>query len=189
MLPWQLVSNSMNDTTLSLLNNSNLIIKAYFPRLIIPLAQIVIHLVDFAIGFLMLLALALWKGELSLLTFAAFPLLMALTLMLCAGTALWLSALTVQYRDVRFIVPFLVQFGMFISPVGYGSFMIPERWLWLYSLNPMVGIIDGFRWAILGVAQPSIALTLSCSVGITALIFVSGYLYFLRREISFADKI
>lgn len=189
MLPWQLFSSSMLDAGQSLLNNSNLLSKVYFPRMIIPSAQIVVHLLDLAVGLVLLIFAAVWMGEIKGWTLAALPFFIALSFFLCAGGGLWLSALTVKYRDFRFIVPFVVQFGMFLSPVGYGSFMIQDRWIWLYMLNPMVGIIDGFRWAFFGVAYPYFPYTVSVSLAMTALILISGYLYFRQMEQTLADRI
>lgn len=146
MLPWQLCSSSATDTCVSLVSNASLVSKVYFPRMIVPIAQIIVHLVDFAITTLLLLIMGLIIGGLNFATLLFFPLFLVLTLLFCVGTGLWLSAITVQYRDFKIVVPFIVQFGMFISPVGYGTFLIPERWQWLYFLNPMAGIIDGFRW-------------------------------------------
>ena len=189
MLPWQLFSNSVIDTCSSLVNNTQLVSKIYFPRMIIPCAQIIVHLLDFTITTCLLLALSLFIGELSLITLLTLPLFTLLTLLLCVGTGLWLSALTVQYRDFRIIIPFTMQFGMFISPVGYGTFIIPEPWQPYYFLNPLVGIIDGFRWAFFGISHPSMIMSISFSIVITFMVLISGFCYFRKTERSFADKI
>lgn len=189
MLPWQLFSSSLLDTSNSLLNNSNLISKVYFPRMIIPSAQIIVHLLDLAIGLVLLILSSIWLGEIKSWTFAALPIFIIMSFLLCVGGGLWLSALTVKYRDFRFIVPFVVQFGMFISPVGYGSFMIPDKWIWVYMLNPLVGIIDGFRWAFFDISPPYFAYSLLASITMTTLILVSGYRYFRRMEKTLADRI
>ena len=189
MLPWQLFSNAILDESNCLVNNANLISKIYFPRIIVPLAQIIIHLFDYLIGFALLLVLGVFMGSLNYLTLLLFPVFTFLALVLCAGVGLWLSSLTVKYRDFRFIVPFVVQFGMFISPVGYGSFNIPQQWFWLYSLNPMVGIIDGMRFALFGIYHPQILISLSFSLIITTLILISGFYYFRKMERTFADII
>lgn len=189
MLPWQLFSNSAVDTCNSLLNNSQLVSKIYFPRIIIPTAQIIVHFLDFAISSLLLITLALFMGAMSFWTFLALPLCILLVVMLCVGTGLWLSALTVQYRDFRLLVPFFVQFGLFVSPVGYGTFIIQGPWKWVYFLNPMVGIIDSFRWSFFGVTHPYFAFTLSFSIAFTLFFLVSGFFYFRKMERSFADKI
>lgn len=189
MLPWQLFSNAVVDTSNSLLNNAGLISKTYFPRIIIPTAQIVVHFLDFAIGIALLVALMLAMGTLAGWTFFALPTFVLLTLMLSVGVSLWLSSVTVQYRDFRFIVPFIVQFGIFISPVGYSSSVIPEHWKMFYILNPLVGIIDGFRWTFFGLAPPDFLLSLGTSWLVTSFILITGYLYFRKTEQTFADRI
>lgn len=189
MLPWQLFSNSIGDTSNSLVNNANLISKIYFPRILIPAAQISVHVVDFAMGIGLLAVLAIFTGSLSFLTIFALPTFIGLGILLCMGCGLWLSALTVQYRDFRFIIPFVVQFGMFVSPVGYGTFVIPEKWKWLFFLNPMVGIIDGFRWSFFGIYHPYIIFSIGISAAITLLLLVTGFFYFRKMERTFADRI
>ena len=189
MLPWQLCSNAIVDTSSSIVNNSNLISKTYFPRMIIPAAQIVVHLTDFMVGIVMLLIAGFWIGACDYWSFFLFPLFVLVALVLCVGTGLWLSAITVQYRDFRFIVPFVLQFGMFISPVGYGTFTIPEKIRWFYFLNPMVGIIDGFRWAFFGISYPEFPYAVMISVIFSLLILITGYRYFRKMESSFADRI
>jgi lipopolysaccharide transport system permease protein len=189
MLPWQLFSNSVIDTCSSLVNNTQLVSKIYFPRIIIPCAQIIVHLLDFTITTCLLLTLAFFMGELSFWTLLSLPLFTLLTLLLCIGSGLWLSALTVQYRDFRIIVPFAMQFGLFISPVGYGTFIIPQPWQFYYFLNPMVGIIDGFRWAFFGISHPSMGMSITFSIAITFGLLISGFYYFRKTERTFADKI
>jgi len=188
MLPWQLFSAMSIDTCNSITNNPHLISKVYFPRMIIPLSQIIVHLADFSIAALMLIPLVTWNHGLGL-TFLSLPFFIALTCLLCMGVGLWLSALTVQYRDFKIIVPFFVQFGMFLSPVGYGSFVISDKWQLLYSLNPLVGIIDGFRWAFFGISHSYFGLSVIFSVVISMLIALSGFLYFRKIERTFADRI
>lgn len=189
MLPWQLFANSVQDTCQSLVNNSHLVSKIYFPRLIIPVSQIIVHLLDFGIGLIFLLLFGLCLGQLNWLTMLSLPLFIALTIFLCIGASLWLSALTAKYRDIRIIVPFVLQFGMFVSPVGYGSFLIPDKWQWIYALNPVVGIIDAFRWALFGVSYPGLIYSLICSIIITSVLVWSGLSYFRKVERSFADTI
>lgn len=189
MLPWMLYANSANETCLSLLNNAQLVSKIYFPRIIIPTAQIIVHFVDFFISALVLTFLTLLFGEPHYLKMLFFPCAVLLVGMLSVGTALWLSALTVQYRDVRFLVPFFVQFGLFISPVGYGTFIIQGPWKWVYFLNPMVGIIDGFRWVFFGVSHADFLFTLLSSVVTTMALLISGFFYFRKVERFFADKL
>jgi len=189
MLPWQLYAFSSVETCNSLINNSHMISRVYFPRIIMPLSQIIVYLVDFFIGLLLLFLLIPFCGQLHWATSVFLPVFIALVVLLSAGTGLWLSALTVRYRDFRLIVPFFVQFSMFLSPVGYGSFLIPEQWRYLYFLNPLVGIIDGFRWALFGLTYPQMTHSIACSLAITALLFVSGLLYFRSVEQSLADHL
>ncbi len=189
MLPWQLYSSSAVDTCNSLINNAPLVSKIYFPRMIIPASQIIVHLVDFAITAFLLIALSLFLGVLNPWTFLCFPLFLLLAASLCVGTGLWLSALTVKYRDFRIMIPFFVQFGMFISPVGYGTFIIPEPWRWLYFLNPMSGVIDGFRWVFFGISYPQMPFSIGFSIAITLVILWTGVLYFRKTEQTFADQI
>jgi lipopolysaccharide transport system permease protein len=189
MLPWLLFSGAIFDTCTSLVNNVHLINKVYFPRIILSTSQILVHLVDFGINLILLfiLMIVMRTGDLS--TLWSLPLYLGLTVVLCVGTSLWLSALTVQYRDFRFIVTFLVQFGMFASPVGYGSYIVPGMWKWLYFLNPMVGIIDGFRWALFGINQPDMMWSVLFSCIISGALLISGLHYFQKTESSFADRI
>ena len=189
MLPWQFFSGSVMDTSNSLLTNASLITKTYFPRIIIPLAQLGVHFLDFSIGFICLLILMPFMGASFGLSLFALPFLIALLFILSSAVAFWLSSITVQYRDVRFIVPFMVQFGVFISPVGYSSDLIPENLKWFYFLNPLVGIIDGFRFAFFGIASTDLSYTLLISIFVTFGLFISGYFYFLKKERYFADRI
>lgn len=188
MLPWQLFSASSIDTCNSLIINPNLISKVYFPRIVIPVSQIIVNLVDFLIGLFFLLAIMPFYENIKI-TILALPFLILLCFILCVGTGLWLSALTIKYRDFKLIAPFFVQFGVFVSPVGYGSFIIADKWQWLYSLNPIVGIIDGFRWAFFGVSHPYFLYSITISIIISVLITITGFLYFRKMEQTFADKI
>lgn len=188
MLPWQLFANAIGDTCNALVNNANLISKIYFPRILIPAAQTSVHVVDFAVGIVLLIGLTLFTSYLGWTIFA-LPTFIGMAILLCLGTGLWLSALTVQYRDFRFIIPFVVQFGMFLSPVGYGTFVIPDKWKWFFFLNPMVGIIDGFRWSFFGISHPYILFSILFSAVITGIILVTGFFYFRKMERSFADRI
>jgi lipopolysaccharide transport system permease protein len=189
MVPWQLFSYSVGEGCLCLLNNAQLVTKIYFPKIIIPTAQIFVHLVDFSISALLLFFLTLMMGSLDFWSLLFFPFAMFLVIMLTLGTNLWLSALTVRYRDVRFLVPFFVQFGMFVSPVGYGTFIIQGQWKWLYYLNPMVGIIDAFRWVYFGISHPDVMFTVLFAAIVSLLILVSGFMYFRNVERFFADQI
>lgn len=189
MLPWQLFANAILDTSNCLVNTPQLLSKIYFPRMIVPSSQIIVHLVDFGISLLLLMTLSIWYWQINFATLFALPLFISLALLLCLGTGLWLSALTVQYRDFRFIVPFFAQFGIFVSPVGYGSFLIPDKWQYIYMLNPMVGIINGFRWSCFGIDSPYLNASIFVSTAISTLIFLTGFRYFRKMERSFADKI
>jgi len=189
MLPWQLFSGAAVDTCNGLVNQSNLVSKVFFPRLIIPASQIGVHLLDFSIAAILLLALLPFFGIPYGWPLLTIPLFIILVTMLCLGTGFWLSALTVQYRDFRILVPFFIQFGMFISPVGYGSFLIPDKWAYFYALNPIVGIIDGFRWAFFGYMHPFFGVNLAFSTVISLFIFISGFCYFRKAETTFADTI
>lgn len=188
MLPWQMYANSANDTCNSLINYSHLITKAYFPRLLLPVSQIVVHFVDFAINLALFCILALFLEAPTLgghLLY--FPLLLLWTFLLCTATGLWLAPLTARYRDVRFLVAFFIQFGMFVSPVGYGTFLIPSDWLWLYALNPLVGLIDAYRFVLLGLTPVDGILTISLSLFLTTVLFFSGLFYFRKVEETLAD--
>lgn len=189
LLPWQLFANSLTGSSGSLVSNSSLISKVYFPRLIIPISSLLAQLVDFAITALMLVPLMVYyqygPGWQVLLT----PLFVLLALGCAAGIGLWLGALNVRYRDVGHVVPFFVQFGLYISPVGYSASVVPERWRAVYALNPMVGIIDGFRWCLLGPTAEPYWPGVLLSVAITGLILATGVWYFRRTERTFADLI
>jgi lipopolysaccharide transport system permease protein len=188
LLPWQLFSAAFSNASGSLVANTHLISKVYFPRLLVPLSSVAVALIDFAVVLVLLLSLCLWwqfvpDGRVVLL-----PLFILLTLVTAIGTGLWLTALTVKYRDFRFVVPFLLQVGLFLSPVGFSSANLPN-WRFVYSLNPMVGAIDGFRWCILR-GEPELSLiNLATSVGMSLLLLASGLWYFRRTERTFADMI
>ncbi len=184
MLPWQLFANSIQETSTCFINNPTLITKVFFFRMILPISQILVQMVDFGINLLLFFLLAC--TSLNFFSLVTLPLFFLLLLLLCLGVSFWLSALTVRFRDIRFIVPFLLQFGMFASPVGYGSFIINHP---LYYCNPMVGIIDGFRFAFFGVAHENFCLSLSLSAAVTLFLFASGLAYFRAFETSFADRI
>lgn len=189
MLPWQLFASSLSESSNSLLGNANLISKIYFPRLIIPVSSIMACLLDFLISLLLLLGLMAWTHCLPDSRFFFSFLFLILALLIALGCGFWFSALNVKYRDFRYVIPFVVQFGLYLSPVGFSSEIIPDRWRLLYSLNPLVGIIDGFRWSMLGgksvLYLPGIVL--SIVLGLT--IFVSGIWFFRKMEKTFADVI
>jgi lipopolysaccharide transport system permease protein len=150
MLPWQFFANALAECSNSLIQNSNLISKVYFPRLVVPTSAVIVSFVDFLISGVILLGLMAWYNAVPSWRIVTLPFFVAIAFAAAMGAGLWLAALNVQYRDFRYVVPFLVQFGLYISPVGFSSSIVPERWRLLYSLNPMVGVIDGFRWAIIG---------------------------------------
>ena len=188
MLPWQFFANALSESNNSLISNAQMITKIYFPRLAIPLAAVAVSFVDFLISFLILVGLMAWYQYLPSWRLVALPLLILLAFSAALGGGLWMASLNVKYRDFRFIVPFVVQFGLYLSPVGFSSSVVPEQWRLLYSLNPMVGVIDGFRWAILqntAIYWPGFLL----SVGLTLLLLVSGLWFFRKTERTFADVI
>lgn len=181
MLPWQLFANCLVDASATMGNHALLMDKAYFPRVLLPLSLVLVQWVDFAISLLLFGLLALWMGMAPpLLALLFFPLLILWTLLLCWGAALWLAPLGGIYHDVRFLVTFLVQLGLFLSPVGYGSWLIPEPWQLVYSLNPLVGLIDGYRYLLLGVEGPHLVQTACLSFLEASLLFISG-LYFHKK--------
>lgn len=189
MLPWQLFANTLSETSNSLITNASMISKVYFPRLIIPASAVIVGLVDFLISFVILVLLMLWYGFAPDWQVLALPLFILLALATALGTGIWMAALNVKYRDFRYIVPFMVQFGLYISPVGFSSTVVPEQWRLLYSINPMVGVIDGFRWSLLGGDTQLYLPGLAISIGLTTLLLWSGLKYFRSVERTFADVI
>lgn len=189
LLPWQFFSTSLAESSNSLVDNSNLISKVYFPRLIVPTASVVVSFADFLISFVILLALMIWYQFMPGIQMFALPFLAAMAFLASLGPGLWITSLNVKYRDFRYVIPFIVQFGLYVSPVGFSSTVVPEQWRLLYSMNPMVGVIDGFRWAILG-NQSSIYLPgfLLSWVLIVFFLWV-GICQFRKMEKSFADLI
>jgi lipopolysaccharide transport system permease protein len=189
MLPWFLFSTVLGSSSNSLVANANLISKVYFPRLIVPVSSCLVGLVDFAVTLAVLLATMLFYGFLPDWRLVFLPLFVVLALLAALGPALILTSLNVKYRDFRFVVPFIVQFGLYVSPVGFSSSVIPEQWRLLYSLNPVVGVIDGFRWAILA-GEAQLDLRAFClSVAVTGLLLFLGIRTFRSTENSFADLI
>jgi lipopolysaccharide transport system permease protein len=189
MLPWQFFANSLSESSNSLIDNANLLSKVYFPRLIVPAGAVAVSLVDFAISCVILAGIMVWYGFVPDVKIVLLPLFLLMAFFASFGAGLWLSALNVKYRDFRYVVPFLVQFGLYISPVGFSSAIVPEKWRFLYFLNPMVGVIDGFRWAILGDAFPVQWPGLTLSALLVLLIFAGGVRYFRSMERSFADVV
>ena len=189
LLPWQFFANSLSECSTSLITNSNLISKVYFPRLIVPTSAVVVSFVDFMISGIILLGLMAWYNFVPSWRILTLPVFILVAFAAALGAGWWLAALNVQYRDFRFIVPFIVQFGLYISPVGFSSSVIPEKWRLLYSLNPMVGVIDGFRWAILGGGAQLDLPGFILSLGLVSLLLISGIWYFRKMERTFADVI
>lgn len=189
MLPWQFFANALAECSNSLIDNANLISKVYFPRLIVPASAVIVSFVDFMISGIILLALMAWYNFIPTWRIVTLPLFILIAFAASMGVGLWLSALNVKYRDFRYIVPFIIQFGLYISPVGFSSSIVPEQWRWLYSLNPMVGVIDGFRWAILGGDAEIYLPGFIISLGLVLGLFITGIWYFRKMERTFADII
>lgn len=188
LLPWHLFAYALNESANSMVGNQQLIKKVYFPRLIIPLAGVLAGLVDFAIAFGVLLLLMLYYGIVPTVAIVTLPLFLLLAVGAALAVGLWLSTLNVQYRDVRYVIPFLTQFWLFATPVAYPSSLVPEPWRLLYGLNPMAGVVEGFRWALLGKAEwPGPMIFVSAAM--VAALLVSGLYYFRRMERTFADVV
>jgi lipopolysaccharide transport system permease protein len=188
-LPWTLFSTGLSEASSSITSNANLISKVYFPRLIVPIAAIVVSFADFFISFIMLLALMVWYKVIPSPNIVLLPIFIILALVVSIGPALWIAALNVKYRDFRYIIPFIVQFGLYISPVGFSSSVVSEKWRFIYSLNPMVGVIDGFRWCILGGASALYLPGLALSAAVACFFLWFGLKQFRRMERAFADLI
>jgi len=188
LLPWQLFAYALAESSNSVVANERLISKIYFPRLVIPIAGVLAGLVDFAIAFTVLVLLMLYYGIVPTRTIATLPLFVLLAILTALAAGLWFSALNVQYRDVRYTVGFLTQIWLFLSPVAYPSSLVPERWRPLYGLNPMAGVVEGFRWALLG-KTPAPGAMLAVSVVVVMFFLAGGLFYFRRMENSFADVI
>ena len=188
LLPWQFFASSMSSSSQSIVGSSSIISKVYFPRLIIPTSAVISGVIDFCISFIILIGMMIWYRIMPTANIIYLPLFLLLAFTAALGVGLWLSALNAEFRDVFYVVPFLVQAGQYISPVAYSSSIIPEKWKLLYSLNPMTCVIDGFRWCILGTTTlywPGIIISI-CSV---LMVFVGGLLYFRKMERTFADVI
>ena len=190
LLPWQFFANALAESGNSLVANANMVSKVYFPRLIIPTSAIIVSLVDFAISFVLLILLMLWYQFVPDITILLLPFFLLLAVVNALGIGLWLAALNVKYRDFRYIIPFMIQFGLYLSPVGFSSSIVPESWRFLYSLNPMVGVIDGFRWAILGGENVTLYMPgFIASIVVSLFVLYSGVKYFRRTEKTFADVV
>lgn len=189
MLPWQFFSNAFSEAGNSLINNSNMISKVYFPRLVIPVSAVIVSFVDFMISGVLLILLMFWFGIAPGWHVLTLPLFILMAFAAIIGAGLWIAALNVKYRDFRYLVPFVVQLGLYISPVGFSSSIVPEKWRLMYSLNPMVGVIDGFRWSILGGQTVFYWPGFLLSLTLVAVLFITGIFYFRGTEKTFADII
>jgi lipopolysaccharide transport system permease protein len=188
LLPWQFFAHALSEAGNSLVLNQQLLKKVYFPRLVIPIAVVLAGLVDFGIGFVFLIGMMLYFHIIPTIAILALPFFVLLTVATALAVGLWLSALDVEYRDVRYIIPFVTQFWMFVTPVAYSSTLIPERWRAWYGLNPMAGVVEGFRWALLGKTGEVGPLILISSVAVVVLL-VGGLYYFRRMERTFSDVV
>jgi lipopolysaccharide transport system permease protein len=188
LLPWGLFTAALNTASRSLTTNQNMITKIYFPRLVLPLASVLGGLVDFAIAFLILIALMVYYHISPTGAVWTLPLFLILSLVTALGVSLWLSAINVQYRDVNYVLPFLTQFWLFLTPVAYSAKIISAKWQAVYSLNPMAGVVNGFRWALLG-TNTGPDLNMAVSVAISVIVLISGLFYFRSMERTFADTI
>jgi lipopolysaccharide transport system permease protein len=188
LIPWQLFAYSLGESGNSLVANQNLITKVYFPRIVIPLSATLGGLLDFIIAFVVLLIMMAFYGITPTTAIWYLPFFILLAIITALGAGLWLSALNVEYRDVRYTIPFLTQFWLFLTPIAYPSSMVPEQWRTLYAINPMVGVVEGFRWALLGNGSPP-GLIFIVSILAAVILLVSGMFYFRRMERTFADKV
>ena len=188
LLPWGLFSAALNNASRSLTTNQNMVSKIYFPRLVLPLASVLGGLVDFAIAFLILIVLMIYYKVTPTAAIWTLPLFLVLTVVTALGVSLWLSAINVQYRDVNYVLPFLTQFWLFLTPVAYSANVISAKWQFVYSLNPMAGVVNGFRWALLG-TNTGPNMNMAISIGISLIFLVSGLFYFRSMERTFADTI
>jgi lipopolysaccharide transport system permease protein len=188
LVPWTFFAYGLNQASNSLVGGANLVKKVYFPRLIMPLAAVLSGVIDFALAFLVLIGLMLFYGMVPTLAVLLLPLFGLLAMITALSVALWLSALNVEYRDVRYVVPFLTQFWLFATPIAYPSSLLSEPWRTLYGINPMVGVVEGFRWTLIGAGSPPGAMLIVSSVVALALL-VGGAFYFRRMEATFADVV
>ncbi|MEP0913989.1 ABC transporter permease [Leptolyngbya sp. GB1-A1] len=189
MLPWQFFSSALSECSNSLISNANLLSKVYFPRLIVPTSAVIVSFVDFMISGMILVGLMVWYDFIPTWKILTLPIFILVAFAAAMGVGLWLAALNVEYRDFRYIVPFIVQLGLYISPVGFSSSIVPPQWRLVYSLNPMVSVIDGFRWAILGKETFIDLSSFLLSIALVLLMLVTGIWYFRKVERTFADVI
>ena len=189
MLPWQFFSNSLTESSMSIVDNASLVSKVYFPRIVIPASAVIVSFVDFLISFVILVVMMAWFHFVPGWRILTLPLFVLMAFATSIGIGLWITSLNVKYRDFRYILPFIVQFGLYLSPVGFSSAIIPDKWRFLYSLNPMVGVIDGFRWAILGGTNTLFMPGFMLSLILVLFFLVTGIRYFRKTELTFADLI
>ena len=189
LLPWQFFANALQESSNSLISNANMISKIYFPRIIMPISSMIVALVDFFISFALLAIIMIFYRFAPSWKIVFMPAFLLLAILVSTGAGLLISALNVRYRDFRYIVPFIIQFGLYISPVGFSSDTIPGKWRLLYSINPMVGVIDGFRWSIIGKGVEFYMPGLIISIVLTIILFVVSIIYFRKTEKTFADRI
>lgn len=189
LLPWQFFANAFSETSNSLIGNSNLISKVYFPRLVIPTSSVIVSFIDFLISTSILFILMIYYNYWPTWRVVTLPIFIVIAFAASMGAGLWIAAMNVKYRDFRYIIPFIVQFGVYVSPVGFSSSIIPDKWRLLYSLNPMVGVIDGFRWAILGNNNVLFLPGFFLSTALVIIIFMYGLFFFRKTEKTFADII
>jgi lipopolysaccharide transport system permease protein len=189
LMPWQIFANAVQESSNSLVANADMISKVYFPRIIVPLSSVMTALVDFAISFVLFIALMMFYGVVPGWQIVLLPLFLLVGLGAAIGAGLMISALNVSFRDFRYVIPFIVQIGLYVSPVGFSSANVPEQWRLLYALNPMVGVIDGFRWCLLGTDVHFYVPGFLMSLILTVILLVSGFWVFRRMERTFADKI
>lgn len=188
LVPWTQFANGLTQSANSLVGGSHLVRKVYFPRVLLPMAEVLATLVDFAPAFAVLAGMMVFYGVWPSLRWAALPPLLALGVAACLGAGVWLAALNVEYRDVRYVLPFLVQFWLFATPIAYPSSLLSARWRVVYGLNPMAGVVDGFRWALVGAPMPPLAM-LVVSASTSAVLVVTGLFFFRRVERTFADTL
>lgn len=187
MLPWQFFATTLTDAGNSLVNKETIITKVYFPRLIVPVSAVIVSLVDFIAAGAVLVLLLVWHRFLPDLRILLLPIFILLVVMVSLGAGLWVSALSVQFKDFRYVTPFLVQMGLYLSPVGFDSALIPETWRLVYALNPMVGVIEGFRWSLLGVEAVDLGASVALSGLVTGVLLTTGIWYFRRIERRLAE--
>ena len=189
LLPWHFFATALSEAGMSLVANANLLTKVYFPRVLVPAGTVLVSLVDFLISLVLLALVMAWYRHVPDGRIVALPAFFLLAALAALGSGLWLCSLNVKYRDFQYVVPFVVQFGLYVSPVGFSSALVPEQWRLVYALNPMVGVIDGFRWSLLGGDQALHWPSLAVSASVAAALFVTGVRYFRRTERTLADVI